>query len=112
MANPHRYRSFAEFYPLYLSEHCNVVGRGLHYLGTSLAFAVVIYALAFARYWLILAGLVLGYACAWAVHFFFERNKPATFQYPLWSFVGDWALLKQFLTGQLRDIHPAIGTRE
>ena len=48
------------------------------------------------------------FRCAWLGHFFFEHNKPATFQYPLWSFMGDWVMLKHFLSGELRDIHPAL----
>ena len=96
-----RFTSFAEFYPYYLSEHSNHVCRGLHYVGTTLALSIWIYAAVSGRYWLFLAGLVTGYAFAWVGHFFFEHNRPATFQYPLYSFLGDWVMLKDFLTGRL-----------
>jgi len=102
MSNGERYRSFEAFYPYYLSEHSNAVCRGLHYVGTVLGAAIMLYALASGRYALILAGLVTGYAFAWVGHFFFEHNRPATFQYPLWSFMGDWVMLKDFLFGRLR----------
>ncbi len=100
MANTKTYNSFKEFYPYYLSEHSNSVCRSLHYIGSSLGLAIMLYAVFSNQYGLILAGLVTGYAFAWTGHFFFEHNKPATFQYPLWSFMGDWVMLKDFLTGK------------
>ena len=33
--------------------------------------------------------VVIGYAFAWVGHFFFEKNKPATFKYPVWSMLSD-----------------------
>lgn len=108
MSEESRFRSFAEFYPYYLQEHSNVVCRVLHYIGTSLGFAIMLYAIATTRFGLIAAGLVVGYAFAWVGHFFFEHNRPATFQYPLWSFMGDWVMLKDFLTGRLGRTHPAL----
>ncbi len=100
----HRFRTFAEFYPYYLREHSNPVCRALHYTGTSLALLISIYALWSGQYLLLLAGLVAGYAFAWVGHYAFERNRPATFQYPLYSFMGDWVMLKDFLRGRFR--HP------
>ena len=97
-----RYQSFGEFYPYYLSEHSNAVCRGLHYVGSLTGLAILIYAIATAQYLLIPLGIVAGYAFAWVGHFFFEHNKPATFQYPLWSFMGDWVMLADFLTGRRR----------
>ena len=101
MSSEERYQSFQDFYPYYLSEHSNRVCRGLHYIGTLLALTMWIVAWSTAQYWVILAGVVVGYAFAWVGHFFFEHNRPATFQYPLWSFMGDWVMLKDFLTGRL-----------
>ena len=97
-----RYQSFAEFYPYYLSEHANPVCRALHYIGTLLGTSIMIGGIISGRYGLILVGLICGYAFAWVGHFFFEHNKPATFQYPLWSFMGDWVMLKDFLKGRFR----------
>src|SRR5438094_10666023 len=67
------YRSFGAFYPFYLSQHAERTCRRLHFLGTTLGLA---------------AGIVAGYAAAWVGHFFFEKNKPATFTYPVYSFLG------------------------
>jgi len=87
-----RYASFREFYPFYLSEHRNPTCRRLHFIGTSLVILIIVVAIAKgdAR-WLLLAPLA-GYGFAWVGHFFFEKNRPATFTHPLYSFIGDWAM--------------------
>ncbi|MCI0516212.1 MAG: DUF962 domain-containing protein [Woeseiaceae bacterium] len=100
------FTSFSEFYPYYLKEHSHPACRALHYTGTSLALLIWIYALWTGQYLLLLAGLVVGYGFAWTGHFFFEHNRPATFQYPLYSFMGDWVMLKDFLSGRFRDSYP------
>jgi len=86
------YRSFAEFYPFYLSEHANRTSRRLHFIGSSIAVALLLAALATQQWWLLAVALVEGYAFAWVGHFFFEHNRPATFKYPLLSLMGDWRL--------------------
>lgn len=97
------YSSFKEFYPYYLQEHSDKRCRILHYIGSTLVLAVLIYALVSANYWWLLALPVIGYGFAWLGHFVFEKNKPATFQYPLYSLLGDWLMYKdawvKLLTG-------------
>jgi len=100
--NEERYRSFGDFYPFYLSEHSNKVSRRLHFTGTSIAAALLITAAITQRWWLVAVALVQGYAFAWVGHYFFERNKPATFRYPAFSLMGDWRLWWEILTGKLR----------
>lgn len=95
------FKSFAEFYPFYLGEHSNKVCRILHYIGSLGALAFLTTAIISGQYSWLLAALVMGYGFAWIGHFFFEHNRPATFQYPLWSFMGDWVMLKDFLLGRL-----------
>jgi len=87
-----RYASFREFYPFYLSEHSHCICRRLHFAGSLLVIAIVLAAIAMrdAR-WLWLAPIV-GYGFAWIGHFFFEKNRPATFQHPLYSLAGDWVM--------------------
>jgi hypothetical protein len=97
-----RYASFAEFYPFYLSEHSNRTCRRLHFVGTSLGLVFLLHALSTLNFWWVLAGLVVGYAFAWVAHFVFEKNRPATFTYPLYSFVGDWVMWKDILVGKIR----------
>jgi len=97
-----RYTSFAEFYPYYLQEHSNATCRRLHYVGSLLVLAILAYALA-SQQWLWLLGMPLaGYGFAWVGHFVFEKNRPATFQYPLYSFMGDWVMLKDAFTGRIK----------
>lgn len=100
MSNDPRFRSFDEFYPFYLSEHRHVVSRRLHFCGTTIALALLITAIVTRNGWLVLAALLQGYAFAWVGHFFFEHNRPATFQYPLFSFMGDWRLWWDILRGR------------
>ena len=102
MTQEHRFRNFAEFYPFYLIEHSNRTSRRLHFAGTSIAVALVCTALLTQRWWLVAVALVQAYAFAWVGHFFFEHNTPATFQYPAFSFMGDWRLWWEILTGKIR----------
>jgi len=96
------FRTFADFYPFYLSEHANRISRRLHFVGTSIAVVLLITALVTQLWWLVAVALIQGYAFAWVGHFFFEHNKPATFRYPGFSFMGDWRLWWEILTGKAR----------
>ncbi len=95
-------KSFAEFYPYYLGEHSNRTCRRLHFVGSSLgvlcfAWAVYSGALAF-----VLLGFFFGYLFAWIGHFGFEKNKPASFSRPFYSFMGDWVMYKDIWTGKIK----------
>ncbi|WP_194776925.1 DUF962 domain-containing protein [Pararhodonellum marinum] len=94
------YRSLTEFYPYYLLEHQNPTCRRLHFIGTGLLFVVLILAIVLRLYWLLIGIPIIGYGFAWVGHFFFEKNKPATFKYPLFSLVSDFKLFFDLLTGK------------
>ena len=96
-----RYSSFAEFYPFYLSEHGKRTTRRLHFLGSSVALLCVLELFFTANPWWLAAALVAGYGFAWFSHLTVEKNRPATFRYPLYSFMGDWALYWQILNGKI-----------
>ncbi len=96
-----QFRSFAEFYPFYLSEHQNDISRRLHYCGSFLVLLLIVIAIFSSGWWLLALPLV-GYGFAWVGHFFFEKNRPATFKYPFYSLLGDWVMLKDMLTGRIR----------
>ncbi|WP_299733504.1 DUF962 domain-containing protein [uncultured Endozoicomonas sp.] len=96
------FNSFAEFYPFYLREHSNRICRGLHYVGSTLGLCIAGYALLTGEYIFLLPAIICGYLFAWIGHFFFEHNRPATFKHPLYSFLGDWVMLKDFLMGRFR----------
>jgi hypothetical protein len=95
------FKSFDEFWPYYLHEHSKGATRLLHCIGSIAAIALIILVIALGKWWLFPLALVPGYGMAWFGHFFVERNRPATFTYPLWSFMGDWKMLALMLTGRL-----------
>jgi hypothetical protein len=98
-----RIATYADFWPYYLGEHRQPRTRALHFLGTGLGIAVLVGAIAAQAWWFLLAALVCGYLFAWIGHFFVERNRPATFTYPLWSFYSDFRMLAFWLAGRLDD---------
>ncbi len=101
-ADPRAFKTFAEFYPFYLGEHMNRTCRRLHFLGSTLALVCLGLLLATGKPQYLLYGLLAGYGCAWIGHFVFEKNKPASFKRPLYSFVGDWVMFKEIWTGKIR----------
>lgn len=96
-----RFASFREFYPFYLSEHRNATCRRLHFAGTTLVVLLVAAAAWTLLWWLLALVPIAGYGFAWVGHFAFEKNRPATFQHPLYSLVGDWVMYWQLLTGRI-----------
>lgn len=102
MSNDPKFGSFSEFYPYYLDEHRDPTCRRLHFVGSVLVIAVVVYALVTAKLAALLLVPVIGYGFAWIGHFAFEKNRPATFKHPLYSLMGDWVMFKDMLTGRIR----------
>lgn len=97
-----RFLSLKEFYPYYLSEHQHPISRMLHFTGTGLiALWAVLTIVQRKPWWLVMVPLG-GYGFAWVGHFFFEKNKPATFQYPGYSLASDFILFWHLLTGKER----------
>lgn len=97
-----QFASFREFYPFYLSEHRDRNSRRLHFVGSCGVLVLAAVALVTFNAWWLLAALLCGYGFAWVGHFFFEKNKPATFKYPFYSFAGDWVMFKDILTGKIK----------
>jgi len=95
------YNTFAEFWPHYVSEHSRSGTRLLHLIGTTIAIASIVYFIAVGRWWLFPLALIPGYGAAWIGHFLVEKNKPATFQHPLWSLMGDYKMIWMMLTGRI-----------
>merc|ERR1712151_545004 len=97
------YNTFEEFWPFYLSQHANMTNRKLHIFGTTIGLCFFLIGFLFMGNPLaILYGIFCGYLFAWIGHFFFEQNKPATFKYPLWSFLGDFKMWFMCITGALK----------
>ena len=101
MSSTLRIATYADFYRSYLREHSHPVCRLLHVLGTSLVLATLAYALAARAYWALLFMPVCGYGFAWVGHYFFEKNRPTTFRYPIWSFISDFRMFFAFISGRL-----------
>ena len=95
------FNSFRDFYPYYLSEHENPTCRRLHFVGSCVVIAFVVAAIVTLNAWWLLGALFSGYGFAWIGHFFFEHNRPATFKHPFYSFLGDWVMFKDMLTGKV-----------
>jgi hypothetical protein len=96
-----RYNSLSEFYPHYLSEHRNITCRRLHFVGSSLVLGCLA-ALLLSGQWVWLpTAFLCGYGFAWVGHFFFEKNRPATFKHPFYSFVSDWIMYRDILAGKI-----------
>ena len=101
MTTERKYNSFWSFYPYYLTEHQDATNRLLHFIGTGLIIGFLIAGIILQNWWLIAAIPFCGYGFAWVGHFFIERNRPATFTYPLYSLGSDFVMFWHILTGQL-----------
>ena len=95
------YKTLAEFWPFYLGEHAHPVNRWLHAIGSLGVLGLVAATIATRQPLLLLAGPVVGYGFAWVGHFFVEKNKPASFKYPLWSFRADWVMWSKIIRRQM-----------
>ena len=97
----HHFESFEEFWPHYVRAHANPTNRRLHFVGTSLAMACVAGAALLRRPLLLLAAPVVGYGFAWVGHFGFEKNTPASFGHPLYSFRADFVMWSKIANGTM-----------
>ena len=97
---PQQFESFEDFWPYYVSQHQDPTCRMLHFAGTTLAFACI--AASPVAPPLLAAAPVVGYGLSWIGHFYFEKNKPASFDHWRWSFRGDLRMWKKIVTGQMQ----------
>jgi hypothetical protein len=105
-----RIQSFEDFWPFYVKEHSNPLNRTLHFIGSSCALGCLAGA-AMGHWYLFPAAAVVGYGFAWVGHFFVEKNKPASFSYPLWSFRADWVMWSKILTRTMdAEVRRIVGT--
>ena len=96
-----KYKTFWSFYPYYLTEHGHTNNRILHFIGTAGLIAILVTAIALQKWWMLALIPICGYGFAWFGHFFIEKNKPATFTYPLYSLASDFVMFWHIITGQI-----------
>jgi hypothetical protein len=95
---PENYREFWDFY---VREHSKPLTRTLHFAGTSLGIILLLYFVATGRWYFFPVFFAIGYGFAWFSHFFIEKNRPATFKHPLWSFISDFRMIWFMLSGRM-----------
>jgi len=96
------FASFKEFWPFYVREHANPTNRRLHWAGTLIVIAIAVYALLTGEWRLLILMPVAGYSFAWVGHFIVQKNRPATFKYPLWSLFGDFKMFGCMCMGRMQ----------
>ena len=101
MPTEKKYKSFWSFYPYYLTEHGDASNRVLHFIGTAGLLIILIAAIALQKWWMLALIPVCGYGFAWVGYYFVEKNKPATFTYPLYSLASDFVMFWHIITGQI-----------
>jgi hypothetical protein len=106
-----RIQNFKEFWPYYVREHSQPGTRIMHYIGTMAAMALLVWLVARGRWYLFPMAFIPGYGCAWFGHFAIEKNRPATFQYPLWSFIADYKMFGMMLLGRMKGELEKAGRR-
>ena len=100
MATNKRITNYKEFYRFYLTEHKKPLTRIFHFVGILLVFVVIFYVLKSGKERFLWYCPIFGYGLAWFSHAVIEKNKPATFRYPLWSIISYFRLFFELLTGK------------
>ena len=93
--------NYSQFWDFYIREHSRPLTRAIHFTGTLLGLLLLIYFFAIGRWYLFPLFLIVGYTFAWSAHFFVEKNRPATFGYPFWSFISDFKMMGYMLVGRM-----------
>jgi hypothetical protein len=73
----------------------------LHLIGLAVAVATCVCALFTPLWWLCVFAFLAVYPFAWAGHFFFERNTPATWKNPLLAGLSDLRMTWDICRGKL-----------
>lgn len=107
-----RIETYAEFWDFYVREHSQPMTRLLHFVGTSLGLVLLVWIFRTGNWLYLPLCFVVGYAFAWFSHFVIEKNKPATFKYPLWSFISDYKMMFFMLTGKMNREVERVHTKE
>ena len=103
-------KNYTEFWDFYVQEHSKPLTRLLHFAGTSLGIILLVFFIARGQWYFFPIFFVVGYGFAWFAHFVIEKNKPASFKYPLWSFISDFKMMWYMATGRMgREVVRVLG---
>ena len=103
-------KTYAEFWDFYVREHSLPLTRLLHFTGTSLGIALMIFFVARGQWYFFPVFFIVGYAFAWFAHFVVEKNRPASFKYPFWSFISDFKMMAYMVKGRMgREVARVLG---
>ncbi len=94
-------QNYSEFWDFYVHEHSLPLTRLLHLIGTTLGLALLVFFVARGQWYFFPVFFVAGYGFAWFSHFFIEKNRPASFRYPFWSFISDFKMIGLMLAGRM-----------
>lgn len=107
-----RIDNYSDFWDFYVQEHSKPMTRYFHFVGTVLGLVMLAWFIMGGNYVYIPLCFVVGYAFAWFSHFFIEKNRPATFKYPFWSYISDYKMVWFMLTGQMnRELDRILAAR-
>ncbi|MBK6722604.1 MAG: DUF962 domain-containing protein [Acidobacteria bacterium] len=95
-------KTYAEFWDFYVREHSLPLTRLLHFIGTSLGIIWLIWFIWRGTWYYFPLCFVSGYGFAWIAHFMVEKNRPASFKYPFWSFISDYKMMFYMATGRMK----------
>ena len=95
-------QNYTEFWDFYVSEHSRPLTRILHFVGTTLGIALLVFFVVRGQWYFFPVFFVVGYSFAWFAHFVIEKNKPASFRYPFWSFISDFKMILYMATGRMK----------
>lgn len=93
--------NYSEFWDFYIGEHSKPLTRALHFAGTTIGFTLLVLLILSGRWYYFPVFFVVGYGFAWLAHFVVEKNRPATFKYPFWSFISDLKMAWLMITGRM-----------
>lgn len=94
--------NYAAFWDFYIEEHSKPLTRLLHFIGTTLALLLLTWSIWSGKWYFIPVFFIVGYGFAWFAHYAIEKNKPATFEYPVWSFISDFRMMWLMITGRMQ----------
>ena len=96
-----RITRYRDFWPFYILQHSQPGTRHLHFIGTSGAIVFTVLSAVLPEAWLLLGVPLCGYFFSWAGHFFVEKNRQATFIYPIFSLIGDFHMYGMMWMGRM-----------